>query len=174
MLKAKKKLLPHFEQRPPGIDIDTFVIHSMFCPGASDPFDALACIDLLDQHKVSAHYVIDRLGALWRLVDERDKAWHAGASKMPFKDDGREGVNAFSIGVELIGSPDEAFTEEQYRRLAELTKDIMSRHPIRNIVGHEHIAPSRKQDPGVNFSWNTYRKQLSAVGLDKVNFNFGG
>ncbi len=80
---------------------------------------------------------------------------------MPFEDDRREGVNDFSIGIELLTSPAQDFTEAQYLELANLINAICSRHPIRNIVGHDHIAPGRKSDPGPTFNWKHLKNLLN-------------
>jgi len=146
-----------FEDRPEGTVIDTLIIHSMHNPKATERFSALSCKKCLDKHSVSSHYLIDLSGTIWQLVLEDKKAWHAGISKMP--GDGREGVNAFSIGIELIGSEDTNFTEAQYQALALLTKDILSRQPIQYIYGHCDIAPSRKTDPW-GLDWSRYREDI--------------
>ncbi|MCI5131274.1 MAG: hypothetical protein D3904_07065, partial [Candidatus Electrothrix sp. EH2] len=88
---------------------------------------------------------------------EENKAWHAGTSRMP--EDGREGVNEFSIGIELIGSEDSYFTAPQYRALALLTRDILTRHPVQYIYGHCDVAPGRKTDPW-GLDWSRYRQDV--------------
>ena len=172
MLKTIGRPLIHFDERPDGVVVDTLVIHSMYCPGNAKQFDPEICIDLLDRHKVAAHYVLDRTSHIWKLVDESKKAWHAGVSQLPFADDSREAVNAFSIGIELIGSPESGFTKAQYAKLGKLTKDIATRHPIRIIVGHDQIAPDRKQDPGPCFDWSLFRHNLSNTGLEDDTLRF--
>ncbi|MCI5218222.1 MAG: 1,6-anhydro-N-acetylmuramyl-L-alanine amidase AmpD [Candidatus Electrothrix sp. LOE2] len=146
-----------FEDRPEGTIIDTLIIHSMHNPEAKDRFSALSCKKCLDRHGVSSHYLIDLKGTIWQSVPEKKKAWHAGVSKMP--EDGREGVNNFSIGIELIGSEDTDFTEAQYISLARLTKDILSRHPLQYIYGHCDVAPGRKTDPW-GLDWSRYREDI--------------
>ena len=146
-----------FEDRPDGAKIDTLIIHSMHSPEAKNRFSALSCRECLDRHGVSTHYMIDRSGTIWQSVPEEKKAWHAGVSRMPF--DGREGVNAFSIGIELIGSEDTDFTEAQYQSLVLLTEDILSRHPVQYIYGHCDVAPGRKTDPW-GLDWPRYRKDI--------------
>lgn len=146
--------LPHFNERPTGTTVDTLIIHSI---SAGANCSAKSCIDLLDQHKVAAHYLIDRDGRLYQTVDEKERAWHAGDSMLPFADDPRTVVNDFSIGIELITPPDNSFTEEQYQTLSDLTHDIASRHTLKYILGHEHISPGRKTDPGINFDWDKFR-----------------
>ncbi|WP_446012046.1 N-acetylmuramoyl-L-alanine amidase [Candidatus Electrothrix sp.] len=146
-----------YEKRPQGTEIDTIIIHSMHNPEAKDRFSAHSCKECLDKHGVSSHYLIDLNGKVWQLVAEDKKAWHAGFSRMP--NDGRESVNDFSIGIELIGTEDTEFTEAQYKALALLTKDILSRHPVRYIYGHCDIAPGRKTDPW-RFDWSRYQRDI--------------
>ena len=146
-----------FEDRPEGTKIDTLIIHSMYNPEAKNRFSVRACKECLDKHGVSSHYLIGLSGTIWQSVPEDKKAWHAGISRMP--DDGREGVNDFSIGIELIGSEDTDFTATQYQALALLTKDIFIRHPVRYIYGHRDIAPDRKTDPW-GLDWQRYRKDV--------------
>lgn len=157
-----KLLTDQFEERENGQSIDTLIIHSMYNPDAEDCFSVQACTALLKERGVSAHYVIDVDGTIYLLVEEENKAWHAGVSRMPHPADGREGVNAFSIGIELIGNEVEPFTDAQYEQLAALTSDITSRHPIKNIYGHVHIAPDRKTDPW-GFDWVHFRSLLSEL-----------
>ena len=145
------------EDRPEGTVIDTLIIHSMYNPEAADRFSALSCKECLDKHGVSSHYLIDLLGTIWQSVPEEKKAWHAGISRMP--EDGREGVNAFSIGIELIGSEETEFTDLQYRALTLLTQDILSRHPVQYIYGHSDVAPGRKTDPW-GLDWPRYQQDV--------------
>jgi AmpD protein len=48
----------------------------------------------------------------------------------------------------------------QYESLASLCAAIAQHYAIAHIAGHEHIAPGRKQDPGVGFDWRALRGQL--------------
>ncbi len=124
---------------------------------------------ILTAYGVSAHYIITRDGEIIRLVPEDWVAWHAGVSKMPFPDE-REMVNSFSIGIELLSQhPDSApeiadgsvpaYTEAQYVALERLMAEIQTRWPIRTVVGHDEIAPERKQDPGPLFDWSRVRRE---------------
>ena len=47
--------------------------------------------------KVSAHYLVTELGDVIKLVDEGERAWHAGVSSWR----GETNINARSIGVEI-------------------------------------------------------------------------
>lgn len=101
--------------------------------------------------KVSAHYLIGRDGEIVQLVDEADRAWHAGVSWWG----GSTDVNSASIGIELDNDGDEPFAEAQIDALLALLADIMQRNniPGANVVGHMDVAPGRKVDPSAYFPW---------------------
>ena len=112
---------------------------------------------LLTHGQVSAHYLIgDDAGAtIYKLVDESQRAWHAGESEWM----GRTWLNSSSIGIEIVnpGYKDTPtgrlwypYSEAQVKSLVVLLKDISKRNGIdpRNIIGHSDIAPLRKLDPG--------------------------
>ena len=106
-------------------------------------------------YRISAHYTIDRDGTTVQHVAEAKRAWHAGPSKMP---EGREVVNDFSIGIELVNRNNgwDPYPDAQLDALNVLIKGIRNRHPIRHIVTHSEIAqpPGRKNDPlGFEISW---------------------
>lgn len=106
--------------------------------------------------KVSAHFLIHRSGELVQFVDTCDAAWHAGVSSWK----GREGVNRYSVGVELMGDGETPFTEAQYAALNELIGWLRRVHPTiapDGVVGHEHVSPGRKFDPGPTFDWARIR-----------------
>jgi N-acetylmuramoyl-L-alanine amidase len=100
---------------------------------------------------VSAHYLISRSGEIAQLVDERDRAWHAGASRWGPIDD----VNSVSLGIELDNDGEEPFTNAQIDALLRLLGDVTARYGIdpRNIIGHADVAPMRKADPSRLFPW---------------------
>jgi N-acetylmuramoyl-L-alanine amidase len=119
---------------------------------------------------VSAHYVIGRDGAIVQMVRDEDVAWHAGRSAMgPNEKPPREpDVNAFSIGIELVGTMDSGFTDRQLATLYELIAQLVVKYriPPERVVGHLHIAPGRKIDPdGVDaqFPWPKTRMVAQAA-----------
>jgi len=109
--------------------------------------------------KVSAHVLIPRNGKLIQFVDFDKRAWHAGESCFQ----GQDNCNDFSIGIELEGADDIAFTDKQYFSLAALSKLLLQQYaiPKENIVGHSDIAPGRKTDPGPMFDWDKFRKKIT-------------
>lgn len=129
--------------------VDTVVVHTAHSV-EGEPYEPKNVYNIFKKYNVTSHYLIARDGVIYRLADENDLAHHAGKSKMS---DGREGVNAFSIGIELINSKIDYPTKAQYTALAKLINDIKTRHKIEHIVGHKDIAPTRKSDPW-NFDFN--------------------
>lgn len=107
--------------------------------------------------KVSAHFFIRRDGEVLQFVPCSLRAWHAGLSSWR----GRAQCNDFSIGIELEGTDDLAYTDAQYATLAALTVCLKQAYPIADITGHSDIAPSRKTDPGPSFDWPRYRQEIS-------------
>lgn len=151
--------------------IDTVVVHytSGINVAPSNWADPQLSLNILKRYHVSAHYLVDRAGTIYQLVNERNVAWHAGGSIMPSPDN-RRNVNSFSIGIETIATARSGFTDAQYRSLAYLIKGIQRRYPIRHLVGHDDIAGTRatrmglrkdlKEDPGSQFDWGRLRSLL--------------
>lgn len=110
--------------------------------------------------QVSAHFVIRRDGEVLQFVDADRRAWHAGRSSWR----GRDNCNDVSVGIELEGLEGLHFEPAQYAALARLLRAIGRRHPVREAVGHEHVAPGRKADPGPGFDWARLRRALRAGG----------
>ena len=99
--------------------------------------------------RVSAHYVIDMDGNVYCFADHKAICWHAGRSEWA----GRKHCNNFSMGYELVGNATSGFTDEQIDSLVALLCEDCRVMPINAIVGHNQIAPGRKNDPGPMFPW---------------------
>jgi N-acetylmuramoyl-L-alanine amidase len=147
---------PNFDERraPP----DMVVVHYT---GMATGEAALARLRDPDA-EVSAHYLIEEDGRLFRLVPEERRAWHAGVSFWK----GQTALNAVSIGIELVNPGHEfgyrPFPEAQIAVLIDLIADIRERWTVPNgrILGHSDIAPGRRSDPGELFPW----ARLAAAG----------
>lgn len=111
--------------------------------------------------KVSAHYLIARDGTLYQLVDEKDRAWHAGVSSWG----GLTDLNSASIGIELDNTGDQPFPPAQIDVLVNLLQEATDRHqiPRSNILAHGDVAPGRKVDPSRLFPW----RELAARGFGR-------
>ncbi len=110
--------------------------------------------------RVSAHLLIRRDGEVVQFVAFGDRAWHAGASCYGT----RENCNDFSVGIELEGSDDTPYSDEQYSSLGAVIRTLMATYPAissESIVGHCDIAPRRKTDPGPLFDWERLRSAVS-------------
>ncbi|MDD2760624.1 MAG: 1,6-anhydro-N-acetylmuramyl-L-alanine amidase AmpD [Methylomonas sp.] len=175
-LKVAKQLTsPNCDDRPDPDDISLLVIHCISLPPekfGDDYIDQLFCNGLNpDDHpyfreiyrlRVSAHMLIRRDGSLVQYVPFDRRAWHAGVSCYQ----GRERCNDFSIGIELEGSINQDYTDEQYQHLAELIPALLANYPglsPERIVGHCDIAPGRKTDPGPTFDWQRLRMSLKGA-----------
>lgn len=122
--------------------------------------------------RASAHYLVPKpddpsyLKAgfkdlqVFNLVDESQRAWHAGVSQWQR----RSNLNDTSIGIEIVNlaSDDNGvftfppYPEQQVKLLVQLTRNILQRHPDigpTRVVAHSDIAPGRKSDPGPMFPW---------------------
>ena len=109
------------------------------------------------QSEVSAHYLIAASGHVTQMVDETQRAWHAGAGQWRGFDD----INSRSIGIELDNRGDHPFSEPQMVALEDLLIGIRSRWDIaaQDIIGHSDMAPGRKSDPGPRFDWARLARQ---------------
>jgi len=170
---ALRRPSPNHDARPVGVAVDLLVIHSISLPPGQfggpwidalfmnrPVWSALPDLRELSGLRVSAHLLIRRGGTLIQYVDLGARAWHAGESSFR----GRRACNDFSIGIELEGAEDFAYTREQYASLAATTRHLRELFPMitpDRIVGHSDIAPRRKTDPGPRFDWVAYRRAIT-------------
>jgi len=171
--EARQLPSPNFDPRPAGVDIDLLVIHGISLPPNQfgGPYidqlftNSLDCsahpyFEGLNGLKVSSHLLLRRDGELVQYVPFIHRAWHAGVSRWQ----GRERCNDFSIGIELEGCDEQPYSERQYQRLLPLCRAILAAYPRivpERVVGHCHIAPERKTDPGPYFDWERLRAALT-------------
>jgi N-acetylmuramoyl-L-alanine amidase len=146
-----ERLSPNHESRGQPPRIDMLVLHYTGMQSAEAALNRLCD----PAARVSAHYVVEEDGAIWQLVPEARRAFHAGRSCWG----GEHDLNFVSIGIEIVNPGHEwgyrAFPEEQMAAVEYLCRDILSRRPIplHRVVGHSDIAPDRKTDPGEAFDW---------------------
>ncbi len=135
-----------------------------------------------------AHIVIDRNGTVYQCRPFNKTCGHAGKSQWA----GFDGLNSCSIGIELANAGDnaplakrwtklplvtakhknggketewEAYPEEQLRACEEVAKALVERYKLDDVVGHEDIAPTRKNDPGPAFPMQRLREACGFEGL---------
>lgn len=103
---------------------------------------------------VSAHYLIDRDGKIYQLMEDTLFARHI------------IGLNYCSIGVENIGSKKEPLTEAQVLSNVQLIRHLVRKFQIEYVIGHSEYVQFRqtdlwketnpqyftqKEDPGIEF-----------------------
>ncbi len=153
------KLRPSPNSGTRGAAVDTVILHYTGMRTAKDALDRLRDPD----SGVSAHYLIDEDGEIFRLVDESRRAWHAGQASWR----GDTDINDRSVGIELVNPGHEfgyrPFPEPQMAALEDLLGDVLRRHrvPPARVLGHSDVAPARKRDPGELFDW----PRLARLGL---------
>lgn len=153
---------PHCDMRPDILAVDTIVLHSTVSPTLEsttkwfqDPVS-----------KVSSHFTVGKDGSIVENVSTFNRAWHAGVSKDVT---GREHVNDFSVGIEIVNLNDgkDPYTEAQYQVIDNLIGMLIRRFPgIKYITSHEFIAQpkGRKSDPKA-FDWTRLRRWEGKVKL---------
>jgi AmpD protein len=154
------------DERPEGEAITLVVIHAISLPPGEFGGEAIQRLftnaldcaahpsfDALRGLRVSAHFLIRRDGEVVQFVPCGKRAWHAGTSCYA----GRDRCNDFSVGIELEGTEDIAYTDPQYDALTVLVDALYARYQITDIVAHSDIAPGRKTDPGKSFDWERLR-----------------
>ena len=143
----------HSNNRPEGYTIDAIVLHHTALNNAIDVLEFFS----KKESRVSAHFLISRNGEIYRVVDVKKRAWHAGYSYWKHH---KHGLNDNSIGIELDNNGFEKFTEIQMNNLIALLKKLKEEHDIKDdmIIGHSDIAPGRKKDPSAFFDWNFLHK----------------
>ncbi len=114
---------PNCSCRQVGTKIDKIVLHCTEGSLAS----ALAEFQKNDSRKVSAHYVIDRNGDIYQMVNDADCANHC------------MGANHGSIGIEHVGSENDSLAPPQAAASAALIRWLLQEHqiPRANIFGHD-------------------------------------
>ena len=166
---AARHASPNFGPRPAGTQVTLAVVHAISLPPGCYRGDAVSRLftnrldcnahpyyDALRELRVSAHFFVRRSGRTLQFVSCDQRAWHAGASCWR----GRDNCNDWSIGIELEGQDGDGFEPAQYRRLSRLLRALARHYPVIEAVGHEHVAPGRKADPGPGFDWRRLRRAL--------------
>jgi N-acetyl-anhydromuramyl-L-alanine amidase AmpD len=118
---------------------------------------------------VSAHFLVDRDGTIYRLMPATRMARHC------------IGLNHLAIGIENVGDGDRwPLTAAQEQANAALVRYLVRRHPITHLIGHSESNAmrrhpywlerdasyrNRKSDPGSRFLARV-RRQVADLGLE--------
>jgi N-acetylmuramoyl-L-alanine amidase len=155
----------NFRKKP--FKIEYIIIHYTAMRTYQEAIDHLCSA----KSKVSAHFLISKLGNIFNLVNIKFRAWHAGNSNWNANHD----INSNSIGVEIDNSGHhinfENYTLKQIQSLIKLLIYLKKKYKIKsnNILCHSDIAPYRKIDPGEKFPWNKLFKKNIVFFPKKLN-----
>ena len=168
---ARRVRSPNFGPRPDGVQTTLAIVHSISLPPGIYGGDAVErfftnrldvsahpYFEQIGGLRVSTHFFIRRCGQVLQFVSCDQRAWHAGTSQWR----GRDNCNDWSIGIELEGVEGERFERAQYRALIRALNALRARYAVTEVVGHEHVAPGRKADPGARFEWPRLARALRA------------
>lgn len=112
---------------------------------------------------VSYHYLIDRDGTIYRMLEPKFTAYHAGVSAWPNAPRGRESVNPRAIGVAFVNDNlTEELTALQLESAEWLCRVLMRQYNISasQVVSHREVAPGRKTDP-ITLDMHKWRSRLA-------------
>jgi N-acetyl-anhydromuramyl-L-alanine amidase AmpD len=154
-------LSPNFDDRK-GTPVTVIVLHHTAVTA-----DATSTAHFFADPKsrVSAHYVVDRSGAIIRCVADSNRAWHAGKSQF----DGVQDVNTFSVGIEIanVGDGVEPYPAPQVDAVVHLVAYLAQtfKVPMDHVTRHRDICipVGRKQDTSNNFDQNYVKTAAQAL-----------
>lgn len=180
VLEVTEMLLPEENSKPRTEALTHVMIHfsSNVVHNSENPYKIEDIYTTFKEYGVSAHYVIDRNGEIYRFVQDDRVAYHAGKGELADFPEYKDRLNHYSIGIELmgIGTKEEmrafiseevydqleseliGYTDEQYESLNKLLVAIDEHYldvkmDREYIIGHDEYAPDRKVDPGELFEW---------------------
>jgi N-acetylmuramoyl-L-alanine amidase len=149
-MRIVEKPSPNFFERKSGL-IDILLLHYTGMPICEGAIEWLCN----PKSEVSSHYTITESGDIYRHVDEKFRAQHAGLSFWA----GESDINSRSIGIEICNPGHDHgyrdFPKKQIAVLIDLCHEIIARHkiPLQRVLAHSDVAPTRKRDPGEKFPW---------------------
>ena len=121
----------------------------------------------------SAHYFVGHEGEIWQCVEDKDVAWHCGATK--YKHPYCRNTN--SIGIEMCCRNNGGWYFEPATIAAtiDLTKELMAKYkiPAENVIRHYDVTGKTCPEPYVRNSddWNLFKSQLTTTKLEEKKSN---
>lgn len=139
--------------------------------------------DTLNDRGLSVHFIVDRDGSITLMVPLEKEAWHAGISYARVNIDGKleelQKLNNYSVGIEIVNTGLEPFSEEQMKSVKELILYLMARFNVKRDMTFSHSEigtivydpeigyTMRKPDPHKLFDWELLEK--NGIGLHISN-----
>lgn len=89
-------------------------------------------------HGGHAHYVIDRCGSIFKILDEKYRANHAGLSMW----NGETEINKVSVGIELVAYHNGEITDSQYSSVGYLISTMKRKYHLNDlsVLTHSQVA----------------------------------
>jgi len=121
---------PRNRERPIRRSTSLIVLHTTEAPSSS----ALRKLRDLGE----CHYCVDERGIVYRIIDHRREAYHAGRSMW----NGRANVDSFSVGIEMCGYHNKPLNAAQFRSLSALIGELqyIYKIPDHQVLTHAHVA----------------------------------
>ncbi len=127
-------------------------------------------VSVMHAGKASFHWLVpdedeDEHGEfVWACAPETLAAFHVQNSKShPAVNGGATRVNHWSLGIEVVNSQgtSDQFSDWQIAATARIVRYCWAKYPnLVHVVSHARLDPSRRSDPGVNFPWEAFQKQV--------------
>ena len=167
MKYIKKYKSPNYNSRN-NSKIQLIIIHYTALKDTSEALSFLC----KKEKKVSSHYLISQNGTIYRLVEDKFRAWHAGQSYWQEKTD----INSISLGIELDYNPYGKNNKYSFKMIFSLKKlllKLQKKYKINknSILAHSDVAPFRKKDPGIKFPWKSLSSANILSSIYKLNKN---
>ena len=107
---------------------------------------------------VSAHYLIDRGGEIYQLMEDTRFARHT------------IGLNYCAIGIENVGSKAQPLTDAQVAANAMLIRHLANKYPIEFVIGHSEYSKFRGSTwwKETNTAYFTGKEDPGALFVEKV------
>jgi N-acetylmuramoyl-L-alanine amidase len=92
-------------------------------------------------HGGHAHYVIDRSGGIYKVLDDKYRAHHAGLSMW----NGECEINRVSVGIELVAYHNGEITDSQYGSIGYLIRTLKKKYHLNDlsVLTHSQVAYAR-------------------------------
>ncbi len=154
--------------------IKAVVIHAT--AGAS----SAGAVSVMRAGKASFHWLIPDENEeghgthIWACAPESLAAWHV-RNTIRNKDVNNNNnlVNHWSLGIELVNTQQtsDSFSAWQLDMCARLVRYCWAKYPnLEHVVSHAKLDPHRRTDPGVNFDWAAFKKDVIKDRDDDIPF----
>lgn len=162
MLPIKEWLTSINRTTANGRNIDYIVVH--YVGAVSTAYNNASYFSTVDR-QASAHYFVDE-SEIWRVVAEKDIAWHCGSSYGYYND----ARNSNSIGIEMCCKYVNGYLDiipAVEDATAELVRDLMARYniPADRVVRHWDVTRKECPEPMVSSyaRWLAFKSKLTGA-----------